>query len=204
MRIGLFGGSFDPVHRGHTGVAAAVADALGLERVWLLPAAQAPLRGRGARASGAQRLAMLRLALDELRARGERRLEVEELELRRGGVSYTVETLRELHARHPDATWVWIVGEDQLARLGTWREPAELARLAEWAVYTRPGTAPVEAVRTGLPPGLRLHRVEPRAGRWEISSTAVRERLARGEPCGEWLADKVVEYIRENALYRGL
>lgn len=203
MRIGILGGSFDPVHCGHLGVARAVADALALEKVLLMPAAQAPLRGAGVCATGAQRLAMLRAALEELRGRkGERRLEVDETELRRGGMSYTVDTLRTLAAARRGDVFIWIVGADQLARLGQWREPEELARLAEWAVYARPGfewdklTAP--AVQ-----GLRVRRVPPEEGAiWAVSSSEVRERLARDEDVRGLLPDKVIEYIRENGLYR--
>ncbi len=203
MRIGILGGSFDPVHHGHLGVARAVADSLGLERVLLMPAAQAPLRDAAVRATGEQRAAMLRLALKELAEReGERRLEVDERELRRGGVSYTVDTLRALRAERPGDEWVWIVGADQLARLGTWREPAELARLAEWAAYARPGFDWSELAVSAVE-GLRVRRVEPvRGAVWDLSSSAVRERVARGEDVRGLLPDKVVEYILENALYR--
>lgn len=205
MRIGILGGSFDPVHRGHLGVARAVADALGLARVLLMPAAQAPLRDTGVRATGEQRAGMLRAAVAELVEReGERRLEVDETELRRGGLSYTVETLRALRAERPGDEFVWIVGADQLARLGRWREPEELARLAEWAAYARPGydwgkLSGAEAAA----PGLRVRCVEPREGAvWEVSSSEVRERLMRGEDVRGLLPDKVIEYIRENGLYR--
>jgi nicotinate-nucleotide adenylyltransferase len=194
MRIGILGGSFDPVHRGHLGVAGAVADGLALDRVWLMPAAQAPLRDAGVRATGEQRAAMVKVALAEF---GDARMECCDRELRRGGVSYTVETLRALRAERPDDVFTWIVGADQWARLGEWREPAELARLAEWAVYARPGQGEI-----GLPAvaGLRWRKVEaPRT--WEISSTEVRRRLAAGEDASTWVPDKVIEYIRENGLY---
>lgn len=194
MRIGILGGSFDPVHRGHLGVAVAVADGLALDRVWLMPAAQAPLRDAGVRATGEQRAAMVKAALAEL---GDVRLECDERELQRGGVSYTVETLRVLKAERPADVFTWIVGADQWARLGEWREAAELARLAEWAVYARPGQGEI-----GLPAvaGLRWSKVEaPRT--WAISSTEVRRRLAAGKDASEWVPDKVIEYIRENGLY---
>lgn len=196
MRIGILGGSFDPVHRGHLGVAAAVIDGLGLDRVWLMPAAQAPLREAGVRASGAQRAEMVRLALTEC---GDARLECCERELRRGGVSYTAETLRDLSVEYPGDAFTWIIGADQWARLAEWREPAELARLAEWAVYARPGE---DVSENAIPPvaGLRWRLVEARRT-WAISSTAVRARLARGEDVSEWVSDKVIEYIRENGLY---
>lgn len=195
MRTGILGGSFDPVHRGHLGVAGVVADALRLERVFFLPAAQAPLRDAAVQASGAQRVEMLRRALAET---GDRRFELCELELRRGGISYAVDTLRVLKAERPADELVWILGADQWARLGNWRQPAELAKLAEWAVYARPGYGEPE-----LEPALaefRLHRFAS-AGAWDISSSAVRARLARGEDVSDWVPDKVIEYIRENRLY---
>jgi len=195
MRIGVLGGSFDPIHLGHVGVARVVADGLGLDRVLFMPAAQAPLREAGARASGEQRAEMVRRAIAEA---GDARLELCERELRRGGVSYTAETLRELRHERAGAELVWIVGEDQFARLGGWREPQELARLAEWAVYARPGWAAGEAAPIS---GLRWTRVEAKE-EWAISSSEVRERLARGESVAGWVADKVIEYIRESRLYR--
>ncbi len=194
MRIGILGGSFDPVHRGHLGVAVAVADGLALDRVWLMPAAQAPLRGAGVRATGAQRAAMVRAALAEW---GDVRLECCERELRRGGVSYTVETLRELRAERPADEFTWIVGADQWARLADWRESGELAKLAEWAVYARPDQGEIGAPAI---PGLRWRRVDD-SRTWAISSTEVRRRLAAGEGASEWVPDKVIEYIRENGLY---
>lgn len=191
MRIGLMGGSFDPVHLGHTGVAGAVARALGLERVLLVPAAQAPLRASPVRASDAHRLAMLRLAIasDEL-------LDVSEIELRRGGVSYTVDTLRALRAERPGDDFVWILGEDQLARLPQWAEPEALAASTEFAVYGRPGCVRAEPPAI---PGLRVARVE--GPQWPVSSTEVRARLASGASLAGLVADKVIEYIRENGLY---
>lgn len=191
MRIGIMGGSFDPVHIGHLGVARAVAQALGLDRVLLVPAAQAPLRSEPVCASAAHRLAMLEIA-----TAGARELAVSDVELQRGGVSYTVDTLRSLRTERPGDEWVWILGEDQLARLPQWAEPETLVQLAEFAVYGRPGC---ERAPPPLIPGLRVCRVE--GPEWPISSTAIRARLRRGESVGGLVPDKVIEYIRENGLY---
>lgn len=200
MRIGILGGSFDPVHLGHLGVATTTADVLGLDRVWLMPAAQAPLRDRGVHASGQQRLEMLNLALDEiLLTTGEKRLELCELEIQRGGMSYTVDTLRELRILYPEHAWTWIVGEDQFARLAGWREPEILAELAEWAVFARPGHEPAAPPKL---PGLCAHRVESERV-WSISSTVVRQRLRAGEAVVGMVPDKVIEYIRQNRMYVG-
>ncbi len=202
MRIGVLGGSFDPVHNGHLGVARAVADALALDRVLLMPAAQAPLRDAGVRATGAQRAAMLRAAVTADAARGDARWEVSEIEIQRGGVSHTADTLRALRAERPADEFTWIVGADQLARLGTWREPEELGRLAEWAAYARPGH-PWDGLSMPAIPGLRVRRIEPAAGAvWDVSSSEVRARLERGESVAGLVPDKVIEYIRETGLYR--
>jgi nicotinate-nucleotide adenylyltransferase len=185
------GGSFDPVHLGHLGVARAVARAMTLDQVLLVPAAQAPLRSAPVCASAAHRVAMLKIAIAGLEELG-----LSEVEVRRGGVSYTVDTLRALQVERPGDEWVWIVGEDQMVRLPQWAEPEALARLAEFAVYGRPG-----CLRAAAPPipGLRVTRVE--GPEWAISSTEVRARLRRGEDVAGLLPDKVIEYIRENGLY---
>lgn len=192
MRIGLMGGSFDPVHLGHLGVARTVAESLRLDQVLFVPAAQAPLRAAPVCASGAHRLAMLKIAIW-----GAKELGVSEIELQRGGVSYTADTLRAMRADRPADDFVWIVGEDQLARLSQWAEPEALARLAEFAAYGRPGFA-----RAAAPviKGLRVNRVDGPG--WAISSTEIRARLQRGEALEGLLPDKVIEYIRENGLYQ--
>lgn len=197
------GGSFDPVHNGHLGVARAAAAALGLGRVLFIPAAQAPLRDAGVRATGTQRAEMLRLAINGVRNGLGVEMDVSDIELRRGGVSYTVDTLRALRAERPGDEFIWILGADQLVRLGQWREPEELARLASWAVYARSGYAWGEAVAPDVP-GLRMHRVEPVGGVvWDVSSSEVRAKLAKGDDVAGLVPDKVIEYIRKTGLYRG-
>jgi nicotinate-nucleotide adenylyltransferase len=203
MKVGVMGGSFDPVHNGHLGVARAVAARLGLGRVLFVPAARAPLRDAETRAPGARRVEMLRLAIKEAGDGAGPEMDVSEIELQRGGVSYTADTLRALRAERPADEFTWIVGADQLARLGQWREPGELARLASWAAYARPGYEWGAAVAPEIP-GLRVHRVEPVGGAvWDVSSSEVRARLARGDDVAGLVPDKVIEYIRETGLYRG-
>src|SRR5262245_27543642 len=107
-RIGFFGGSFDPIHRGHLAVARAARDARGLDRVLLMVAARSPLKGESG-APAADRLAMARIACE-----GEERLEACDIELRRGGASYTVDTMRELRAEHPGAKLFLVLGSDSL------------------------------------------------------------------------------------------
>jgi nicotinate-nucleotide adenylyltransferase len=136
-RIGVLGGTFNPIHVGHLRAAEEVAEALGLERVLLVPSAQPPHKANG----GDSPLApgALRLAWVEAACAGNPRLCASDVEIARGGASYTVDTLRELADRHASRP-VFIVGSDAFAELGTWREPKQLFALADFAVMARPGT----------------------------------------------------------------
>src|ERR1700761_7611329 len=125
MKIGLYGGSFDPVHLGHLLVAQAALEELGLDRLFFIPAAKSPFKTNADLAPGAIRLQLLRLALA-----GNTNCEVDDQEIRHGGVSYTIDTLRDYARRFPDPQLFYIIGADNAARLNEWREPAELARLA--------------------------------------------------------------------------
>ncbi|MFH1497933.1 MAG: nicotinate-nucleotide adenylyltransferase [Verrucomicrobiota bacterium] len=191
MKIGLLGGSFDPVHNGHLALARA-ALAAGMERVWLIPAAQAPLKPAAVCAPAADRLAMLRLAAADCPG-----AEVCDIELRRGGINYTIDTVRALRAAHPDAELFWIIGADQLGRLDAWREIGALTELVEFLCAVRPGYA--LAAPAGLP-GLRWRRLE--CPTWDVSLTEVRARLARGESPAGLVPDKAIEYLERTRLYR--
>lgn len=131
-RYGLFGGSFNPVHTGHVLLARYALEQLKLDGVLFMPCARSA-DGKQL-APGALRLAWLKKAL-----RGEAGLRASDLELKRGGVSRTVDTLRQLRALQPKAQWVLLMGADQAARIKTWKESAELPRLAQLAVFARPG-----------------------------------------------------------------
>ena len=133
LKIGLFGGSFDPVHLGHLLVAQAAVEELGLDRLFFIPAAQSPFKPDSKPAPAAVRLQLLRLALA-----GRTNYEIDEQEIRRGGVSYTVDTLRDYAKRFPAAELFYLIGTDHLEHLPEWREPAELARLAEFVEIPRP------------------------------------------------------------------
>src|SRR5476649_1961974 len=121
MRIGLLGGSFDPPHIGHLLVAGDVCDALGLDRVVLIPAAVQPLKAGQAGATANQRLMMVRFLVD-----GDSRFEVNAMEIDRGGLSYTVDTLATLAARQPPDELFWLVGADVVASFSKWREPERI------------------------------------------------------------------------------
>ncbi len=191
MRIGLLGGSFDPVHCGHL---AAAQDALaegGLDRVILVPAAQAPLKSDSPTASGPDRLAMLRLATED-----DPRLAVSDWELVRGGLSYTVDTVRYFAALHPSDRLCWIIGADQAGQLARWKEIDALVQLVEFICLGRPGYALPET--PGLA-GLRLRLCVGR--RLDVSSTDVRARVRSGRSLEGLVPHKTVEYLRANRLY---
>jgi nicotinate-nucleotide adenylyltransferase len=185
---GILGGTFDPVHRGHVAVARQAREQLGLERVLLIPSFQPPHRDVPL-AGAADRLAMTRLAVE-----GEAGLEVDDREVRRGGTSFTVETLREL--RDQDlGELVLLLGDDAAAEFGTWREHAAIIDMARLAVFNRAGSVP--AAVPGLPPNtIRLELASP-----DISATSVRLGLAAGDDLAAMVAPSVLRYIRERGLY---
>ena len=193
VKIGFLGGSFDPVHNGHLAAAADACDGAALDRVVFMPAAQVPLKPGPTCASAADRLAMLCAATES-----DARFAVSDFELIRGGVNYTVDTARHFHAARTDDTLFWIIGADQLAQLPRWREIDELVRLVQFIVVTRPGHV-VPAAADAIIPGLRLTRVTGR--QLDLSSTALRERLRRGDPVDAWMPQKAVVYLREKRLY---
>jgi nicotinate-nucleotide adenylyltransferase len=199
VNIGLFGGTFDPPHTGHLIVAQDAALALGLDRILFIPAAQPPHK-RDAVVSGPElRARMVELAID-----GDVRFALDRLELDRQGASFTVDTLRSLHESRPDAQWTLLMGADQYAEFDTWREPAEIRRLARLAVIDRAGMTPEDApAHDSLPVALELDDDTRRLAvtRIDISSTAVRARVAAGLPIRYLVPDAVERLIREERLY---
>jgi nicotinate-nucleotide adenylyltransferase len=188
MNLGLFGGSFDPVHLGHLMMAQAAREEAALDRLIFLPAAQSPFKPGRQPAPDAERARLLRLALAGLSW-----CEVDELELRRGGVSYAVDTVREFARRFPGATLFYLIGADNAAGLTQWREAAELARLAEFLVIPRPG----EGVELPAPFRGRALRGTPVG----ISSTDIRERVRREAAISHLVPPTVAEAIRNYRLY---
>lgn len=188
-RIGLFGGSFDPVHLGHLLVAQAAREELELDRLFLIPAAQSPFKPERQPTGSALRLRLLRLAFA-----GKTWCEVDEQEVRRGGVSYTIDTVRDYAQRFPQANLFYLVGGDHVAQLPKWRAAEELARLAEFVVIPRPGQQAV-----GFP--------EPFHGRMlagfplGLSSSQIRARVKAGRPIEHLVPAAVAEAVRNNGLY---
>lgn len=189
MRIGLFGGSFDPVHCGHLLVAQAACEECSLSRLFFIPAAQSPLKPDKQPALANERLRLLRLALA-----GRPAYEVDEQEIARGGVSYTIDTVRDYHRRFPDAELFYLIGEDHVPLLPKWRESEELARLVEFLVIPRPGHEPTPLAAPfrgralkGFPLG--------------VSSSQIRARIKAGLPIRDLVPDAVGEAIRNYRLY---
>lgn len=191
-RIGILGGSFDPVHVGHLIAAQDACEHLALDRVLFLPAAQAPLRSGPPALPAKTRVRLLRAAIA-----GDPRFEVSTLELERGGTSYSVDSARALHAAHPTSELFWIIGADQAGRLGEWRAIGELAGLVEFIVLARPGFSISAA---SVPSGARLHPVAAHA--CEVSSSEIRERLAGGKSVRYLLPESVARLIEQEHLFR--
>ncbi|XZE54948.1 nicotinate (nicotinamide) nucleotide adenylyltransferase [Planctomycetaceae bacterium SH139] len=215
-RIGILGGSFDPVHYGHLILAETCREHLRLDQVLLIPAATSPLKPRGPNASGRQRMEMLQLALDASQDSASDNsasdnsasadLRVDSLELDRGGVSYTLETVRLLAAREPHSQLVLLIGGDSLASLADWHQPAELLKLVELGVVTRSGHAEPDlgAAQAMLPAAERaLFRgsLVPMPT-LELSSTELRARIAAGQSIRFRTPPAVVDYIKAAGLYR--
>jgi len=190
MRFGILGGSFNPIHHGHLIIATRAAEALKLDRVLLIPTAVSPLKEAGVLASPRDRLAMVRLAV-----RGNPLLRASDLEVRRGGTSFTVDTLRELR-RTLEGQLVLILGADAARLLPQWRSIGEVRRLARVVVIGRaglrpPGKTPKESKEAIV--GVPL---------LEISSTDIRERVRRGLPIRYLVPEAVERFIRRKRLYR--
>ncbi|QEG43016.1 nicotinate (nicotinamide) nucleotide adenylyltransferase [Roseimaritima ulvae] len=201
MRIGLFGGSFDPVHYGHLWIVMAAWEQLQLDELRMLPAAQSPLKPGGVHAAAEQRLEMLRLATG-----GTDPLIVDDRELRRGGVSYTVETLRSLSAQQDGDEWLLIIGSDSLASFPRWHEPQQILQRATLAVVQRGGDPPIDyTVLQPLCDAAKLRRcqaAEIQMPQIELSSSELRQRVAGGRSIRFRTPRAVEAYIEAQALYR--
>lgn len=197
-KIGIFGGSFNPVHNGHIAICEGIARIAGLDRVLLIPVASPPHKGEGEMVSGEHRLAMLRLATE-----GHPHLEVSDLELRRGGKSYTVDTLFALRQQHPDGQFYLLMGADMFLTLHQWKNFEQLIQQCVICTMVR-GSDDEERLRRYAQeislPGERL-LIAPME-RMDVSSTLVRTLCRRGEDVGDFVPPKVKDYLAEHHLYR--
>lgn len=186
------GGSFDPVHFGHLIAAQDAYEQCSLDRLILVPAAQAPLKPNQVCSRAEDRLAMLQAAIE-----CDARFEISDVELARGGISYTIDSARHFRARFPTDDLFWIIGGDQLPMLNLWRDIGELANLVQVVFLERPGhpSKPVAEI-----PGLKLHRCDGHL--IEISSTELRRRIVAGLSLKYFCPQKVIAYIEAMNLYR--
>ncbi len=192
VKIGFLGGSFDPVHFGHLMAAQDAYEQHHLDRLILVPAAQAPLKPNEVCSASGDRLAMLRAATE-----WDTRFEISDFELRRGGVSYTIDSARHFRALYPKDDLYWIIGGDQLPNLHLWKDIAELARLVQFIFLERPG---FQARARPDIPGLRLLRCDGHL--LAISSTELRDRCRRGLSLDYFVPHKAIVYIKQHSLYR--
>ena len=200
MRLGVFGGTFDPPHVGHLLVAADAMEVLELEHVAFVPAATQPLKAGAISAADADRLAMTRLLVGD-----DPRFAVDPIEIERGGLSFMVETLGALANRWTGAELFLLVGADVLSSFHRWREPEAVRRLATLAVLTRadgpdaadvadvPGTG--TALIGGPPRVVRTRRVD-------VSSTEIRRRVRQGQSIRGFVPESIADFIESARLYR--
>lgn len=182
---GLFGGSFNPPHRGHLALARAARDQLGLTQVRWLPAGQPWQKEARLIAPGTDRAAMVAALIAH-----EPGMTLDTRELQRPGPSYTIDTVTELSAQHPGVCWWLLLGQDQHARLPTWHRAPELLGRVRLAVAARCGVAPQGVTTIDMPPA-------------DISATAVRAEVAAGQDVTPLVGAAVARYIAQHHLYRG-
>jgi nicotinate-nucleotide adenylyltransferase len=185
MRIGIYGGTFDPVHHGHLILARQTLEEFKLDRLIFVPAAESPFKLHNRTAPARDRLAMLRLAI-----KGEDRFEVDGLEIERGGVSYSIDTVKMFRSRDPEAELFFLVGEDNAYRLTEWHRFEELKKLVAFVVLSRS-----EDFQSPEYPVVQR--------RIEISSTEIRNRVANQESITYLVPESVKLYIEQHQLYHG-
>ena len=190
LRVALYGGAFDPVHNAHLRVARAALEQAQLNRVIFIPAAQSPLKAHAPQAGDEARLQMLGLALA-----GQAGFALDRYEIAKGGLSYTLDTVRHFRGQLGGAELFWIIGADQFEQLAAWHRIEELAALVVFLVFARPGS------RLSEPPiaGLRYQRLA--APLMPHSSSEVRRRCQQGQALKGWVPEAVEAFISARDLY---
>ena len=200
MRIGIFGGSFDPVHYGHLLLAESAREQAKLDEIWFVPAAVPQHKQEQTLSADRHRAEMLRLAIG-----GHAAFVLSTLEIDRGGVNYTYETLERIQADRPDAELFFLMGADSLEDLPSWRNPQRICELAVPVVVSRPGSPPInfdavaEFASAEQLEAMRKHAVE--MSLIGLSSTDIRQRVAAGQSIRYRTPPAVVQYILTHGLY---
>lgn len=197
-RIGILGGTFNPIHNGHLHIARAFLEKLSLDRVLLVPTRMPPHKDGGELVSGGQRLEMCRIA-----AQCDERLGVSDIELKREGLSYTVDTLRELHQQHPDTRFYFIMGADMFLTFEKWKNFDVISSLAAICTASR-HDGEIEKLRSYAEKLSQQYHTECHVESFpvvEISSTEIRQTIADGGDAGALVPPGVNEYIQKNGLY---
>ncbi len=198
-KIGILGGTFNPVHCGHLLIAQDALERFRLDSVKFIPSAAPPHKSAEDLASARDRLQMVKLAIA-----GDDRFEVDDIELRRGGRSYSVDTLAELGRRHPDARFYFIIGSDSLQELHLWKDVGRLLRMCTIVTIARPGFEPTPALGTNLDARSErkiLRHIVP-GHACDIASRDIRRRIVRGLSIRYLVPDRVRDYILKHRLYR--
>ena len=197
-RIGVLGGTFDPPHVGHLWLASLAADEMSLGRVLFMPAGQPPHKRQQPVTRATDRLLMTRLAIA-----GEDGFEICPIEIERPGPSFTIDSIVELRRAYPDANLFLVMASDSLAQIDTWREPERLLAEVEWIVGPRLGGAAPDAASLGERFGPNAERIHLLAGPMlDISSSAIRRRVAAGRTIRYLVPREVEELISHHRLYR--
>ncbi len=194
MRIGLFGGTFDPPHQGHLRLAQAAIEALKLDEVVFLPAARNPLKTQRPTSKGPDRLAMVQLMIQD-----QPNMSVSDIEITRGGRSYTIDTVDEFVFAQPGDYW-FLMGADALRNITEWKSPERLVKQCRLAVVVRPPMNRFD-IESRIPAFAKTRTDVIEMAPQEISSTDLRDRIQKGGPTAPWLDPKVLRYIKEHKLY---
>ena len=189
-RIGIYGGTFDPPHKGHIAIAEQAKKQLGLDCVYFIPAYIPPHKQQHSSTMAQHRLNMMKLAV-----RGKKRLKVSTIELMRRGISYTIDTLKEFKKLFPEAELVLIIGADNLAQFNSWKSPKTILTLASLAVYKR----------KGFNQSLQDNEIDfilLKGPMLRVSSTEIRNKIEMGFPIRELVPHSIVLYIKQHSLYK--
>lgn len=201
QRIGVFGGSFDPVHVGHLIIAEQFREGMGLDQVRFIPAKVSPFKQEQLPTTDKQRLEMLRLAIGAHPG-----FAIDDTEIRRGGVSYSIETIRELQTQITGAAWFMLIGADSLTDFAKWKEPGELLDRVQLVVVRRGGHGEIAwDALTGLTSPANIDRIRSTAidvPAIEIASRDIRQRVQQGRSIRYMVPASVEAYIREHKLWQ--